>query len=175
MDEAYEQEGEEISDVESVEVVERGPLRASVRVKRRWRNSTIQQTYRLLAGSRRLDVESYVDWHERRVLLRTLFPLAVRSHETTCETMFAVRPRRTATRPGTPPFEVSAHRVWHLRAGSAKPSSTRKYGHTPGTVLGITLLRNPSTPPLRAEGDTALPTRFPTPWTGPRPGRGGVF
>src|ERR671920_401532 len=88
VDEGYEQEGEEISGVERVEVVENGPLRASVRVVRRWRGSTIAQTYRLLSGSRRLDVESYVDWHERRVLLRTLFPLAVRSHETTCETMF---------------------------------------------------------------------------------------
>src|ERR671916_483936 len=88
VDQGYEQEGEEISGVESVEVVENGPLRASVRVVRRWRGSTIAQIYRLLSGSRRLDVESYVDWHERRILLRTLFPVAVRSHETTCETMF---------------------------------------------------------------------------------------
>ena len=94
VDEGYEQE-EEISGVESVEVVENGPLRASVRVVRRWRGSIIAQTYRLLSGSRRLDIESYVDWHERRVLLRVLFPLAVRSHETTCETMFGAVRRPT--------------------------------------------------------------------------------
>jgi alpha-mannosidase len=34
----------------------------------------IVQTYRLLSGSRRLDVETWIDWHERRVLLRALFP-----------------------------------------------------------------------------------------------------
>jgi alpha-mannosidase len=95
VDEGYEQEGEEIFPVESIEVVENGPLRTSVRVVRRWRGSTITQTYRLLSGSRRLDVESYVDWRERRVLLRTLFPLAVRSHETTSETMFGALRRPT--------------------------------------------------------------------------------
>src|SRR3712207_7600475 len=43
VDEGYEQEGEEITGVESVEVTEGGPLRASVRVTRRWRGSTIVQ------------------------------------------------------------------------------------------------------------------------------------
>jgi alpha-mannosidase len=73
VEEGYEAEGEEIL-ADSVEVVEKGPLRASVRVTRRWGGSEIVQTYRLLSGSRRLDVETWVDWHERRVLLRALFP-----------------------------------------------------------------------------------------------------
>src|SRR5215213_2489445 len=50
----YEAEGEEVPGAESMEVVETGPLRAAVRVERRFRGSRISQTYKLLADSRRL-------------------------------------------------------------------------------------------------------------------------
>jgi len=159
VDEGYEQEGEEISGVESVEVVEGGPLRASVRVSRRWRGSTIAQTYRLLAGSRRLDVESYVDWHERRVLLRTLFPLAVRSHESTCETMFGAlrRPTHHNTPWDATRFEVSAHRFCDLSEPGYGVAllNDGKYGHSAkGNVIGISLLRSPLYPdPFADEGE----------------------
>src|ERR671910_13318 len=159
VDEGYEQEGEEISGVESVEVVEYGPLRASVRVVRRWRGSTIAQTYRLLSGSRRVDIESYVDWPERRVLLRTLFPLAVRSHETTCETMFGAlrRPTHYNTPWDATRFEVSAHRFCDLSEPGYGVAllNDGKYGHSAkGNVVGISLLRSPLYPdPFADEGE----------------------
>jgi alpha-mannosidase len=174
VDVAYEQEGEEISAVESVEVVEEGPLRASVRVKRRWRNSTIEQTYNLLAGSRRLDVESYIDWRERRILLRTLFPLAVRSHESTCETMFGAlrRPTHHNTPWDATRFEVSAHRFCDLSETGYGVAllNDGKYGHSArGNVLGISLLRSPLYPdPFADEGEHRFTySLFPHPgdWT----------
>jgi alpha-mannosidase len=157
VDEGYEQEGEEISSVESIEVVEYGPLRAAVRVIRRWRGSTITQTYRLLSGSRRLDVESYVDWRERRVLLRTLFPLAVRSHETTSETMFGAlrRPTHHNTPWDATRFEVSAHRFCDLSEPGYGVAllNDGKYGHSAkGNVVGISLLRSPLYPDPFADG-----------------------
>jgi alpha-mannosidase len=159
VEEGYEREGEEIRSVESMEVVERGPLRAALRVRRRWRDSSIVQTYRLLSGSRRLDVESRVGWHERRVLLRTLFPLNVRSHEVTCETMFGAQRRPThqntdwdATR-----FETSAHRFCDLSEPGYGVAlmNDGKYGHSArGNLLGISLLRSPLYPdPLADEGE----------------------
>jgi alpha-mannosidase len=174
VDEGYEQEGEEISGVESVEVVEYGPLRASVRVVRRWRGSTIAQTYRLLSGSRRVDIESYVDWHERRVLLRTLFPLAVRSHETTCETMFGAvrRPTHHNTPWDATRFEVSAHRFCDLSEPGYGVAllNDGKYGHSAkGNVVGISLLRSPLYPdPFADEGEHRFTySLFPHPgdWT----------
>ena len=158
VDEGYEQQGEEISSVESIEVVERGPLRASVRVRRRWRGSAISQTYRLLSGSRRLDVETHVDWHERRVLLRTLFPLNVRSHEVTCETMFGAqrRPTHGNTEWDAARFEASAHRFCDLSEPGYGVAlmNDGKYGHSArGNVLGISLVRGPLYPdPLADEG-----------------------
>jgi alpha-mannosidase len=159
VDEGYEQEGEEISPVESIEVTESGPLRASVRVVRRWRGSTVVQTYRLLSGSRRLDVESYVDWRERRVLLRTLFPLAVHSHETTSETMFGAirRPTHHNTPWDATRFEVSAHRFCDLSEPGYGVAllNDGKYGHSAkGNVVGISLLRSPLYPdPFADEGE----------------------
>jgi alpha-mannosidase len=159
VDEGYEQEGEEISSVESVEVTESGPLRASVRVVRTWRGSTIVQTYRMLSGSRRLDVESYVDWRERRILLRTLFPLAVRSHETTSETMFGAlrRPTHHNTPWDATRFEVSAHRFCDISEPGYGVAllNDGKYGHSAkGNLVGISLLRSPLYPdPFADEGE----------------------
>ena len=158
VEEGYEGEGEEIP-AGGVEVVEEGPLRASVRVTRRWRDSMISQTYRLLSGSRRLDIETWVDWHERRVLLRALFPLNVRSHEATSETMFGAQRRPTHGNTGwdAARFEVSAHRFCDLSEPGygAALMNDGKYGHSAkGNVLGISLLRGPLYPdPLADEGE----------------------
>src|SRR5215212_6410782 len=63
IDESYEQEGQELGGVQGIEVLESGPLRAAVRVRRILRGSRIAQTYQLLAGSRRLDIETHIEWH----------------------------------------------------------------------------------------------------------------
>ena len=158
VEEGYEGEGEEIP-AHEVGVAERGPLRASVRVRRRWGGSEISQFYRLLSGSRRLDVETRIDWHERRVLLRALFPLNVRSHEATSETMFGVQRRPTHANTGwdAARFEVSAHRFCDLSEPGYGVAllNDGKYGHSAkGNTLGITLLRSPLYPdPAADEGE----------------------
>jgi alpha-mannosidase len=170
----YEAEGEEIPGAESVEAVERGPLRAAVRVERRFRGSRISQTYILLAGSRRLDVETRVGWHERQVLLRALFPVRVRSHEATFETMYGVvkRPTHRNTSWDEARFEVSAHRFADLSEPGYGVAllNDGKYGHSArDNVLGISLLRGPLYPdPLADEGEHRFTySLFPHPgdWT----------
>ena len=101
VDETYERDGEELGGVEKIEVVASGPVLGAVRVERTFRESRIVQTYQLWAGFRRLDIETEIDWHERQVLLKARFPVTVRTHEATYETMYgAVRARRIATRLG---------------------------------------------------------------------------
>jgi alpha-mannosidase len=156
---SYELEGERLSGAERVEVDEDGPLRVSVRVERHWRGSNIVQTYRLLAGSRRLDIETHVDWHERQVLLRALFPLNVRSHEATSETMYGAvkRPTHHNTSWDAARFEVGAHRFCDLSEPGygAALLNDGTYGYSAkGNVLGISLLRSPLYPdPLADEGE----------------------
>ncbi len=52
----YAERGEQVSDVESIALVESGPARAALRVVRRFRASTITQTYVLTANAPRLDI-----------------------------------------------------------------------------------------------------------------------
>lgn len=170
----YEREGQELPAAESVDVVEAGPLRVAVRVERRFRGSRISQTCKLLSGSRRLDIETHVHWHERQVLLRALFPLTVRSHEATFETMYGVvkRPTHRNTSWDEVRFEVCAHRFADLSEPGYGVSllNDGKYGHSArDSVLGISLLRGPLYPdPLADEGEHRFTySLFPHPgdWT----------
>ena len=171
----YEKEGEEVPGAESIEVVEAGPLRGAVRVERRFRSSRIVQTYRLLSSSRRLDIETRADWHERQVLLRALFPLAVRSHEATFETMYGAvkRPTHRNTSWDEVRFEVCAHRFADLSEPGYGVAllNDGKYGYSAkDNVLGVSLLRSPLYPdPLADEGEHHFTySLFPHPggWTG---------
>lgn len=146
IEENYEQEGEEVGGVEAIEVVEAGPLRGAVRVRRRWRGSRIEQTYRLLAGSRRLDIATRIDWHERQMLLQARFPLDVRTHEATYETLYGVvrRPTHRNTSWDAARFEVSGHRFADLSEPGYGVSllTDAKYGYSAhGNLLTLSLLR----------------------------------
>jgi alpha-mannosidase len=159
VDETYERDGEEIGGVESIEIVEVGPVRASIRVSRAWRASRIIQTYRLWSGSQRLDVETYVDWHERQMLLKTRFPLNIRTHEATFETMFGAvrRPTHRNTSWDAAQFEGSGHRFADLSEPGYGVAllNDGKYGHgVHDNVLTLSLLRGPLYPdPLADEGE----------------------
>ena len=65
--------------VDSIEVVERRPLRCGVRFIRRFGASTITQTMRLHAGTQRLEFHTDVEWHERHRFLKVAFPVSIRS------------------------------------------------------------------------------------------------
>ena len=154
----YESEGEELSGPARITVTEKGPLRGAIRVEWDWRDSRIIQTYKLLSASRRLDVETEIHWHERQVLLRALFPVRIRSHEATYETMFGAvrRPTHHNTTWDAARFEVAAHRFCDLSEPGYGVAllNNGKYGHSAhDNVLGISLLRSPLYPdPYADEG-----------------------
>jgi alpha-mannosidase len=159
VDETYERDGEEVGGIERLEITESGPVRASVRVERNWRGSRIVQTYRLWTGWRRLDIETEIDWHERQVLLRAKFPLAVHAHEATFETMFGVvhRPTNRNSAKEQAQFEGSGHRFADLSEAGYGVAllNNAKYGHgVHGNVLSLSLVRGPLYPdPLADEGE----------------------
>ncbi|MEJ7652012.1 MAG: glycoside hydrolase family 38 C-terminal domain-containing protein [Chloroflexia bacterium] len=158
-DEGYALEGEEVASVESIEITESGPLRASVRVVRRWHNSTITQTYSTMTYEPHLRIHTHIDWHERRVMLKARFPIAVHATEATYETICGVvrRPTHTNTSWDQARFEVSGHRF----ADVSQPNfgvallNDGKYGHSAnGSEVALTLLRSPMFPhPLADEGE----------------------
>lgn len=159
VEEDYAERGEDVTDLQSLEVVEQTPHRVAVKLVRRFRNSTITQVLSLAAGARRLDIRTTLDWHDRRVLLRTLTAVAVRTRTATAECAYGVvtRPTHTNTSWDEAMFEAAAHRFLDLSEpdfGLALLNDA-KYGHSArGNVLGISLLRAPIYPdPLCDEGE----------------------
>jgi alpha-mannosidase len=159
IDHDYGRDGVEIRATEPPELVEAGPVRASLRVIRRHEASTVTQEYRLAAGSRRLDIVTHVDWRGRRQMLRALFPLAIRHHEATYETAFGTvaRPTHRNTSWDEARFEVPAHRWADIGEAGYGVSllNDAKYGYSAhGGTLGLTLLRAPIFPdPYADEGE----------------------
>jgi len=66
-------------------VVEEGPVRVTLEVKRKGRNSEITQLFSLSAGEagKRLEVTNKIDWQSREVSLKASFPLAVSNENAT--------------------------------------------------------------------------------------------
>ena len=159
IDETYEVVGEEIAGVDSIELIEKGPLRVAVRVTRTWHNSTFVQTYRLMAESSRVEIKTHIDWHERMVLIRTKFPTTVHTHEGIFETMYGVhkRPTNMNTQWERSRFEVSAHRFVDLSEPTYGVAlmNDAKYGHSAvDGVLGMSLVRGAMHPdPFADEGE----------------------
>ncbi len=141
---------------ESVRLVEAGPVRATLEVVYRFNRSTVTQHISLLAERRLLTFDTEVDWHERHVLLRTHFPLAVRAMNTTYEVQFGTveRPTHRNTAWDEARFEVPAQQWADLSEGGYGVSLINdcKYGYsTQGSVLTLSLLRSSTEPDPEAD------------------------
>ncbi|MFV0308925.1 MAG: alpha-mannosidase [Desertimonas sp.] len=103
---------ETLTTPESVEVLADGPLVGEVRVTHRFGPSRAVVTYRLRAGSARLDIAIDVDWHHDERLLSMAFPLDVRADDAVCGIQFGAvrRPMHRSTSWDAAKFEVCAHR-----------------------------------------------------------------
>jgi alpha-mannosidase len=158
LEDDYADRGEQLTEIESIEVTDRGPDRAAVKVVRKFRASTITQTYVLLANSPRLDIETTLDWHDRRVFLRTLTPVAAHNERATFECANGVvrRPTHQNTSWDQAMYEAAAHRFIDLSEPGFGVAllNNAKYGHNvKGNVLGMSLVRSPIYPdPLADEG-----------------------
>ena len=132
-------------------MVEAGPLRAGIRVVRRFGDSRITQVIRLDAGSRFIDFDTEVEWHETNRLLKVAFPVDVRSLRATYEIQYGhvERPTHANTSWDVARFEVCAHK-W---ADLSEPGygvallNDCKYGYDiAGNVIRLSLLRAPTWP-----------------------------
>lgn len=59
-----------------LQVLENGPVRATVKVESTWGSSTLAQYFSLYQGSNQLDVRATVDWQEHRKMLKLRFDTA---------------------------------------------------------------------------------------------------
>jgi alpha-mannosidase len=145
------QEPQALTACESIEMVESTPLRAAVRVVRRIGASTVTQTMVLRSGSRRVDFETTVDWHETHRLLKVAFPVAVRAPRAAFDVGFGHVERSTHenTSWDAAQFEVPAHRFADLSEhgyGVALLNDSKHGYDVRGSTLRLTLLRAPTMP-----------------------------
>ena len=145
----------------SVKVIESGPLRATLEVRRRILNSFYVQHISLQYNSPRLDFDTTIDWHERHILLKVAFPVDVLSNVATYEIQWGNVQRATHrnTSWDWARFETCAQKWVDLSEGNYGVSLLNdcKYGHdirdnTPrGGVMRISLLRGTTMPDPEAD------------------------
>ena len=129
------------------EVLESGPLRASIRFTRPLGSgSTITQVIRLDALSPYLSIENEVDWREKHKLLKVEFPANSIADYATYETQFGAvtRPTHQNTPADAARYECPGQRWVDLSdAGSGLSLLTDcKYGYSVrGNRMAISLLR----------------------------------
>jgi alpha-mannosidase len=142
---------------ETIEVVERGPVRAALRISRTISRSRISQDIILRADSPRIDFATTVDWgNEKDVLLKVAFPVNVRSEKARYEIQFGSieRPTHWNTPWDFARFEVPAQKWADLSEGDYGVALLNdcKYGYDiRDNVMRLTLLRAPKVPGKTAD------------------------
>ena len=140
----------------TTKVVEKGPVRAGVEIKRAFLGSTLTQRVYLYAHSPRLEFVTEVDWQERQMLLKVAFPVAVNAARATFEIQHGAieRPTHRNTSWDLARFEVCAHRWMDLSEGDYGVSvlNDSKYGcDVHDDVLRLTLIKSGTHPDPEAD------------------------
>jgi alpha-mannosidase len=132
-----------------------GP-QAVVEQQYRFGQSTLRQRIVLMAGSRRIDFVTSIDWHEQNTMLRTSFPVSVSASEATCDIQFGSikRPTHRNTSWDMARYEICAHKWVDLSQSDYGVALLNdcKYGHKVlENVLDLNLLRSPGYPDPQAD------------------------
>ena len=116
IDAYYRRTVRDLDAAESIEVLEEGPLRATVEVRRSFGASRVAQRYTVHADEGRVRLEVHLDWHETEKLLKVALPFVVHAQYHSAEIQFGHvrRPTHTNTSWEDARFEVMAHRWVHL-------------------------------------------------------------
>ncbi|MGA7219209.1 MAG: glycoside hydrolase family 38 C-terminal domain-containing protein [Candidatus Sulfotelmatobacter sp.] len=156
IDADFEKQHWDLDQADEVKLVESGPLRSTIRVKKHFQNSTFVQDIMMYAGMPRVDVKMRVEWREKHILLKVAFPLSAHSDKATFEIPYGSieRPTTRNTLAEQAKFEVPAQRWADLSDAKHGFSlmNDSKYGYdAKGNVLRLSLLRSPEWPDPHAD------------------------
>lgn len=140
----------------SIEWLEYGPLRQSIRVVQTLNQSTFIQDYILNHQSNTLNIHTQVDWHETQVLIKANFPLTVSAPSATYEIPFGAIQRSTTPKDSweAAKWEVPALRWADLSQSDFGVSILTDYKHGFDALpsqLRLTLLKSPLWPDPKAD------------------------
>ncbi|MBE5816557.1 MAG: alpha-mannosidase [Clostridiales bacterium] len=156
IDPEYQNKFWELTDADSVEVVESSPLKGVIRVVRSFNKSKITQDITLNADADRIDFITTVDWYETEKMLKAAFNVDIHATKATYEIQFGSieRPTHRNTTYDRARFEVSGHKWCDLSENEYGVSILNdcKYGwDVKDSNMRITLLRAPNFPDVVAD------------------------
>jgi alpha-mannosidase len=125
-------------------LVQDGPVKRTLRVQSAWQSSTIVQDITLYSGSRAVEVNMLVDWHEQHKMLKLAFPLALDAPQVTASAPYGWIKRQ-------PNGEEEPCQAWVDLSGQVEGSSygltlvnDSKYGYDAlDNELRLSVLRSP--------------------------------
>jgi alpha-mannosidase len=156
IDADFEKQRWDLDHADDVKLIENGPLRAVLRVKNHFQDSTFVQDITMYAGVPRVDVKTQVEWHEKHILLKVAFPLSAHNDKATFSIPYGSieRPTTRNTPAEQAKFEVPAQSWADLSDATHGFSLLNdcKYGYdAKGNVLRLSLLRSPAWPDPHAD------------------------
>jgi alpha-mannosidase len=152
----YQEKQWEIDAVEEIFVIEEGPVRGGLRIRKRFLDSVIVQDIYIYNDLPRIDFDTQIDWKESQILLKAAFPVDVHANKATYDIQFGnvERPTHWNTSWDLARFEVCAHKWADLSEAGYGVSLINdcKYGHDiKDGVIRLTLLKSGNHPNPEAD------------------------
>ncbi len=154
----FEDRTEKVDDVQSLSIIEDGPVRVGIEVKRNYRSSTFTQKIYLSYNSKRVDFDTEIDWHESHIFLKAAFPVDILSTTATYEIQWGnvERPTHRNTSWDWAKFETAAQKWGDLSEGNYGVAvlNDSKYGYeTKHNEIRLSLLKSATSPdPVADQG-----------------------
>lgn len=124
----------DVDQVERMEWIDIGPVRATLEIERRVSKSVIKQKIYFYADDRRIEFSTYVDWKENQHLLKVHFPINVHTDEATFDIQFGNVTRKVHSNTSweVARFESCGQKWMDLSEGHYGVSLLNdcKYGHS---------------------------------------------
>ena len=147
----YIEKGWEVTNVTELKLVEKGPVRATIKIVRTYLDSIIVQYVSLSKDSSEIEINNDIDWKEHHVMMKSLIPVDVHSDEATYEIQYGNVKRKTHynTSWDVARFEVCMHKWMDISEDDFGVSVMNdcKYGCSVHEgVIGLTMLKSGTFP-----------------------------
>ncbi|WP_053983120.1 alpha-mannosidase [Niameybacter massiliensis] len=147
----YQEKMREVTDLTRMEVTEVGPLQMVIRLEWKYMNTTIKQDMIFYKEDKRIDFKTWVDFRERKQLMKVAFPVDIRATYATYDVQYGnvQRPTHWNTSWDWARFETVAHKWVDLseRNYGVSLMNDCKYGHDiKDNVIRLTLLKSATHP-----------------------------
>lgn len=141
----------EVNDISEARVIERGPVRYCIKVKRKFCDSLIEQYIYFYNNIPRVDFRNCAEWKEKNILLKVAFPVDINSSKASYEIQYGNIERSTHNNTSwdVAQFEVCAHKWADLSEGAYGVSLLNdcKYGYDiKDYTMRLTLIKSGTYP-----------------------------